>query len=175
MKVIRLLILSAVLSALVLPVRAGNSDLVVNTIAKKTDEKSDAPYKGEGSISEKSEQWIYAVSVENLTFKPLAGLEAKYLIFYKQEQIGSKGPARLQHKSGSFKLPDIDAHGKGSFTTDTVDLKKALLNGNYHFVNGAKAKAEDGLSGIWIRFYLNGALFAEYTRPSTLSSKEKWE
>ena len=115
------------------------------------------------------------MTVENRTFKALTGLSAKYFIFYKQEQIGSKAAERLQRKSGTCAVPDIPVGEKNAFTTDSVDLKKAVLNGYYIFANGARSKAEDSLAGVWIRIYQNGTLFAEYARPSTLPSKEKWE
>ncbi|MEI8341723.1 MAG: hypothetical protein WCH43_09345 [Verrucomicrobiota bacterium] len=175
MKSILRFALIAVLCTLIQPVFAGNSDVVINTVAKKIEDKSAVPAAGEGSIAEKKEEWAYMVTVENKSFKPLTGLEAKYIIFYKQDQIGSKVTPRLQRKSGSCTVPEIQASGKNSFTTNSVELKKSVLTGNYYFTNGAKTKAEDGLSGIWIRIYLNGNLFAEYTRPTSLSSKEKWE
>jgi len=165
----------AVLSAWVPAAHAENSDVVINTVAKKLDDKSATPAKGEGSIAEKKEEWGYVVTIENKAFKPLEYLEAKYIIFYKQEQIGSKVPARLQRKNGTFAIREIPANGKNTFTTDAVELKKAVLTGNYIFTNGARTKAEDGLSGIWIRFYQNGNQVAEYIRPPSLSGKEKWE
>jgi hypothetical protein len=175
MKILRPFALIALLGALSPVVQAGNADLIINSVSKKFEENVTVPNTGNGSISEKKEQWGYVVTIENKMFRPVAGLEAKYVVFYKQEEIGSKAAQRLQRKSGTVAIPEIAGGAKTTFRTNPVDLKKAVLNGNYYFANGAKSKAEDSLSGIWVRIYQNGALFAEYVRPSSLSSKEKWE
>ena len=181
MKFIRRFTLLAVLATLVPSARSENAnlvnnpDIVINSVSKKLDENTTAPSKGDGSIAEKKEEWGYVLTLENKAFKPVSGLEVKYVVFYKQEQIGAKTAARLKRQSGTGTIQEIAAGGKTTFTTDPVELKKAVLQGNYYFTNGGKTKAEDGLSGIWFRVYQNGKLFAEYVRPASLAGKEKWE
>jgi hypothetical protein len=49
-------------------------------------------------------------------------------------------------------------------------------SGSYtYFLNGANPKAEDSLAGIWVRMYQNGKIVGEFTKPSNLASKEKWD
>jgi len=76
-------------------------------------------------------------------------------------------------------IASIDSLGKTSFDTDSVALTKASLlgppGGYTYFVNGAKPTAADTLTGLWVRVYQNGNLFAEYSYPSGLSSSETWK
>ena len=60
----------------------------------------------------KTDQWGYNVTVENAGFKNLANLEVKDMIFFKHEQLGVKGPARKESKSGTYTIPEIDSLGK---------------------------------------------------------------
>jgi hypothetical protein len=117
--------------------------------------------------------------VENQGFKNLANLQVKYIIFYKHEQLGIKGPPQKKTKSGTYSIPEIDSLGKTSFDTDSVTLTKASLvgpmGGYSYFTNGAKPTAADTLTGVWVRIYQNGALLTEYTYPADLASVETWQ
>ena len=44
----------------------------------------------DGSANETKEHWVYDVTIENKTFKELTNLDLKYVIFFKQEQLGVK-------------------------------------------------------------------------------------
>jgi len=175
MKTFWCITLLAALFGLTPVAHAGNSDVDITCTAKKTDDGDAGGDKNEGGVSSSSEKWGYAVTIENKAFNALTNLEVKYVIFYKQEQIGSKGAARVQRLSGSNTINTILPHEKGSFTSDSVELKKSVLNGNYIFSNGGKPKSEDTLTGIWIRIYQNGNLFAEFIKPPSLSNKEKFD
>ena len=81
----------------------------------------------------------------------------------------------MKHKTGSSKIDTIKGHEKAEFHTDTIELKKASLAGGYIYPDGAKISVQDALAGLWIRVYQNGAQIAEFAKPTSLTSKEKWE
>jgi hypothetical protein len=168
---------------------AASSDVEIHCVAKKVSEdtkKASAQARmgkdmfGQptlltgGGTNRAKENWVYDVTIENKTFKELAGLEVKYTIFFEQEQLGVKANPAPRHQNGTFNIPTLKAHEKGSFTTDSVELRKSNLVGNFHYANGAKLNAQDTLVGLAVRVYQNGQQLAEYANPSTLA-KEKWE
>ena len=152
-----------------------NQDLTINSLLKKTDEKSAALPGNDTHITQKIEKWEYQISVANKSFKPIPATEVKYIIFFKRQMIGMKTAPRLARLSGSATLQEIPGNQTAQFTTKLVELKKEFINGNYYFANGAKSNAEDSIIGIWVRLYQNGKLFSEFVRPPSLTAKEKWE
>ena len=54
-------------------------------------------------------------------------------------------------------------------------MKKARLKADWYFNNGAKGKAKDELSGIWVRVYSGSELINEFAQPTSLKTKEEWE
>jgi hypothetical protein len=153
---------------------AGLDDLEINCVAKKFEQTTKVS-SGGGDTNVTKEQWGYEVTVENKAFKDLTGLEIKYITFYKTEQLGSKAPPALKHKSGASKIDAIKGHEKAEFHTDTVELKKSSLAGGYTYADGAKISVQDALAGLWIRVYQNGAQIAEFAKPTSLTTKEKWQ
>ncbi len=158
---------------------AGLSDLNITCEKKKMEGQRQAAAQAHSIGTTKSEQWGYAVTVENQGFKNLSNLEVKYKIFYKHEQLGVKGPPKKETKTGDYTIPEIDSLAKTSFDTVSVTLSKSSLigpmGGYSYFDNGAKPTATDTLSGIWVRVYQNGTLFTEYAYPSDLTSQETWQ
>jgi hypothetical protein len=155
--------------------RGGDADMDVTTQAKKIEDQVTGQKTDEVS---KTQKWGYSVTVENKTFHPLDNLEVKYMIFYKHEQLGIKGPPFKKHVNGTYTIKEVAPNDTTSFDTDAVELTRAALlgpvGGYTYFLNGAKPKVEDSLSGIWIRIYQNGTLFKEYANPSDLTEKEQW-
>jgi hypothetical protein len=151
---------------------AGNFDLDIHCAPKKVDENSKKA--SDGGANTTTQRWDYEVTVENKTFKDLANLEVKYVIFYAQEQLGVKATPTSRQQNGTFIISALKPHEKKSFTTSSVELKKSNLVGNWIYPSGAKPNAQDALVGLGVRVYQNGQLFAEYANPSTLA-KEKWE
>jgi hypothetical protein len=96
------------------------------------------------------------------------------MIFYKKEELGSKAPATQKHQSGSMSIDALKPHGKKSFTTNSVELNKSHLTGHYYYSGGERIKAEDSLTGVWIRVYQGEQQLGEYANPSTLT-KEQWQ
>jgi hypothetical protein len=151
---------------------AGNFDVEIHCVPKKLDENVKKGSDGGANIGK--EHWAYVLTIENKTFKELADLEVKYVIFFKQEQLGKKTDATARRQSGSFSIATLKSHEKKPFTTDAVELKKSNLVGNWHYTSGAKPNAQDTLVGLAVRVYQNGQQLAEYANPSTLT-REKWE
>jgi len=166
----------AAVFALAQVARAGDADLNINCEPKKF-ETEIVPGHVSSEVA-KTQKWGYVVTVENKTFKPLNDMEVKYIIFSKHEKLGVKGPARKQHDTGTYTIKQVAANDKVTFNTSSVALTKASLVGAggtlYYFSNGAKPRAEDSLTGLWIRIYQNGTLFAEFANPSGLTTSEQW-
>jgi hypothetical protein len=151
---------------------AGNTDVEIHCVPKKLDEA--VKKASDGGANTTKEHWRYEVTVENKTFKELGNLEVKYAIFLKQEQLGTKSAPTPRHQNGSFSIPGLKPHEKKAFTTDSVELTKSNLVGNWIYSSGAKINAQDTLVGLVMKMYQNGQQFAEYGNPSTLT-REKWE
>jgi hypothetical protein len=174
MKIIGQILCSLIVIAVAVVVAgAANSGLDIHCMPKRVD--ATAPQNSSsGSMTSSKEHWNYEVTVENKTFKPLTSIEVRYMIFYKTEELGSKAPATQQHQSGGMSIDALKPHEKKSFTTNPVELNKSHLTGRYYYSGGERIKAEDALSGIWIRVYQNGQQLAEYANPSALT-KEQWQ
>ncbi len=171
----RLTIILCALAWFTLSVRseAGNQDVDIHSAAKKLAEKTN-PGAGEGGKAVTKQDWAYDITVENKTFHDLSNVEVKYIIFFSKQQLGKKGAPEAKRRTGSAMLPLVRSREKKVVTTESVQLTKASLVGDYYFIDGAKIKVEDALTGIWLRLYQNGQQLAEYANPTTLL-KEKWE
>jgi hypothetical protein len=163
-----------------LAARADLSDLTINCDKKKFEDKA-APH-GPAHHEEhiKTEQWGFGVTLENRSLKPLAGLDVEYIIFYKHEQLGVKGPGKKSRLQGKSSIPSLGSLAKTTFDTESVPLTSAALVGSapgsdYYFANGAKPTTHDTMRGIWIRVYQNGKVIADYSTPTELSQSEKWD
>ncbi len=122
------------------------------------------------------EEWGYVVTITNHSFKEIPDLRVEYVEFSKHERFGSKsGEAKDQRTSGSKALGNLQNNGKTSFETEPVMLKKARLKADWYYSNGAKKKAKDEMSGIWVRVFSGSEMIEEYANPSSLKSQEKWE
>ncbi|PYK69418.1 MAG: hypothetical protein DME45_02290 [Verrucomicrobia bacterium] len=77
---------------------------------------------------------------KNKTFKDLANLDVKYVIFFIQEQLGAKAAPTKRQQSGSFIIDVLRGHQKKMFSTNRVELKKPNLVGVWIYIDGAKPK-----------------------------------
>lgn len=154
-------------------VYAAISDVEIHVAPKRVDSTS-PKNEADNTRTVSKEHWNYEVTVENKTFNPMAAIEVKYIIFFKTEELGSKAPAMQRRQGGSFSIDALKPHDKKTFTTNTVELSKSHLTGNWYYSGGERIKAEDALGGIWVRVYLGGQQLAEYANPSLLM-KEKWD
>ena len=139
---------------------------------KRFDVKRDVSQSTE--IAEES--WGYQVTIASHSFQEIPDLRVEYRIFSKHQRFGSKSAEpKPERTSGSKTLGRLQSNGKTSFETDSVTLKKARLKADWYYSNGAKGKAKDELSGIWVRVYAGDELIQEYAQPMALKTQEKWE
>lgn len=167
-----LCLLAIVVSALSAPVFAGDSDLEIRCVAKRIDQATKKA--SDGGANRTEEHWAYDVLIENKTFKDLTGLEVRYVVFLTREKLGQKAAAAPEQQKGSFMVDLLRSHDKRTFTTDSVELKKSNLVGNWIYSSGAKPNAQDALVGLAVHVYQNGQLFTEFANPSNLAH-DKWE
>ena len=160
--------------------RAADSDVTITAEKKLIHRSPGNGFQPNSKTGKKTEDWAFTVKVENQTFQTLENLDVKYIIFYKHEELGVKAPPQKKTKSGTYSIASIDSLAAASFDTDSVSLTRAYLIGSNpdsyaYFGNGAKPNAADTLTGIWVRIYKDGNLFAEYAYPAGLTSSETWQ
>ncbi len=172
MRSIRKILIPLGALALIGLLRAGNIDMEIHCSPKQMDAIGKASVRGH--VNKSKERWAYDVTIENKTFKDLAGVEVKYIIFFNREKLGDKAAAKLQRLAGNASFELLKPREKKILTTSAVELNKSQLASEWEFDNGARRKAEDTLVGLWVRIYQNGQQFAEYANPSALI-REKWE
>src|SRR5260370_42672944 len=84
---------------------AGNLDVEIHCSPKRIDQS--VKKASDGGANETKEHWVYDVTIENKTFKELTNLDLKYVIFFKQEQLGVKAAATPKQQSGSFSIDSL--------------------------------------------------------------------
>ena len=67
---------------------AGNFDVEIHCVARRIDQI--VKKASDGGANETKEHWVYDVTIENKTFKELANLDLKYVIFFKQGTVGGE-------------------------------------------------------------------------------------
>src|ERR1700722_1515343 len=150
---------------------AADADFEIHCVAKQVDQ---ATHKAsDGGANRTQEHWAYDISIENKTFKDLTGLEVRYVIFLTREKLGQKAAPAPEQQKGSFSIDLLKSHDKRTFPTDSVELKKSNLVGNWIYTSGGKPNAQDALVGLGIHIYQNGQLIAEFANPPNLAH-EKW-
>jgi hypothetical protein len=107
----------------------GNLDVEIHCAPKRVDQT--VKKASDGGANETKEHWVYDVTIENRTFNELTNLDFKYVIFFKQEQLGVKAPATPRQQSGSFSIDSLKSHEKKSFSTNPVELSKSNLVSNW--------------------------------------------
>ena len=128
------------------------------------------------STESAEENWGYLVTITNHSFKEIPDLRVDYIVFSKHERFGSKsGEPKPERTTGSKTLGPLQNNGKTNFETEQVTLKKARLKADWFYSNGAKSKAKDEVSGIWVRVYSGSELINESAQPTSLKTREKWE
>src|SRR5438552_14835808 len=97
---------------------AGNFDVEIHCFPKRIDQS--VKKASDGGANETKEHWVYDVTIENKTFKELANLDLRYVIFFTQEQLGVKAAPTARQQSGSFSIDFLKPHEKKSFSTNPV-------------------------------------------------------
>ncbi len=127
------------------------------------------------STESAEESWGYVVTITNHSFKDIPDLRVEYVVFSQHQRFGSTAEPKPERNTGSKTLGNLPNSGKTSFETEQVTLKKARLKADWYYGNGAKGKAKDELSGIWLRIYSGSDLIDEFAQPAALKTREKWE
>jgi hypothetical protein len=139
--------------------------------------KLSAEQDNKGAVMQSKEQWAYKVSIQNRSFRDLANVEIKYLVFMKPEIPGQKfkpGQSELVRKEGSTTIPALKNNDTYILTTDSVELKNTTLKGGYYWKGGSNPRTRDSLKGVWLRVYINGQQVSEFTDPASIRDKETW-
>ncbi len=126
---------------------------------------------------QRSQKVAYTFTVTNRSFKDIEPVTLKYMIFYRDEKPGSIAKPTELSVVGSVKTEALKANG-GQSTVDTVpvELQSTELPPNVRYKTGAKQKAKDKITGLWVRAYnAQGDLILDLPNPSTLTSKHEWK
>jgi len=153
---------------------AGSNSVAVEVTPKK--ENGEKKRMQHTTVAETLVQ--YTVKVTNLTFSPLSGLSAQYRVFVRDDSgKGTQSQQKLKQKAFSAIIPDIPGrnnNGVYSFDTEPVKLEKAVLDGNYYYVDGSRSQSADRVMGFWIRIFQGDKMVGEYVNPASLSAQEKF-
>ena len=119
------------------------------------------------------EKWCYEITLELLGFKPAEGIEVQYRMFVQDETPGLVANKKVR-KEGKHEIAVLKPREKVSFQTVTTNIETYKLSGYTYYTNGARAASADKLHGIWVRVIQKGQTVAEFCRPISLKTKEKW-
>jgi hypothetical protein len=141
------------------------------------DRKKDGGGNMKGDVEMKTSQnWVGEIKIENLTFKPTADLELRYIIFVKRQELGQKaGMDQVDQVKGTIPVKSLQGREKASFTTSEVTLRQQALDAHYRFTSGGSTKAADTVLGVWVKLFNGQTELMEYVNPTTLKAKNKWE
>lgn len=143
------------------------------TVQPKVQDKDS---KTVGDKQKQDAHWAYDVTADNKSARDYTDVEFQYIIFRKEALVGNKsGASRMVRKTGSAKAPAVAAHGRFNFTTEPVLIEKTQLAPGWRYRNGANPRDFDSLQGIWIRVLAGGKQVGEFTAPSDLGNREKWD
>ena len=129
-----------------------------------------------GHVNVQSKDIAYTVKITSSFFKEVANVTVKYNIYYQVMAIGSKGEADIKLSAGSHTFPTLLSNKTVEFETDPIKLEKASLDPGWHYSNGASARAQDKVVGVWFKaFDSTGKQIGEYINPSSVAQKQKWK
>lgn len=163
----------AFMAALVLvPMLAQAGDFLISL-----DRKKDGTGQMKGDIEKATSQnWVGDIKIENLTFKPTAELELRYIIFVKRQELGQKaGMDQVDQVKGTVKVGILQSREKANFSTSEVTLRQQQLDAHFYYKSGGIQKAVDTVMGVWVKLYSGETELMEYVNPTTLKAKNKWE
>ena len=127
-------------------------------------------------VNVESKDIAYSVKVTSTFFKDVENVTVKYNIYYQVMEIGNKGEPDIKLSAGSHTFPSIPSGKAVEFETEPIKLEKAALDPGWYYKNGAAARAQDKVVGIWMKaFDSTGKQIGEYTNPSSVGQKQKWK
>lgn len=156
-------------------------DLAVGVTEKKIGKDKDVrsgprPLPIPLSASGEVDRHAYEVKIENRSFQPYRGIEARYILFVKRRTLTMPdGAARPERVFGRESISEIPARGKHLFETSGVELREVEIDPDAARASRGQRSAADELAGIWVRVYRGNELVAEFTRPTNLATKETWQ
>lgn len=148
--------------------RADLQDVAITATKKKIDESKNLSGQGEYV---KTSQVIYAVTVQNKTFKDLTDITVKYMVFYDKSNLGEKEQPGEVSVRGSETIAAIGKGATAKFETKPISLTTASLESGWYFRDGAKNYAKDRIAGVWFRAYSGDKIVGEYANPSSMASR----
>ncbi len=136
--------------------------------------QKDQSKDGKGVVTVVTKEIAYRINVLNKTFKPLADVEVKYLIFYEDAKPGATTAPVVASHAGSEKFISIEANRNVEFDTTTFQLSQSDLSGNYFYESGGSNRAKDRVVGVWIKVFSAGKEVGEYANPVSILKKQTW-
>jgi hypothetical protein len=110
---------------------------------------------------------------------PLKNVKLEYKIIYEEERIGRPEDEFNQEKVhyGKITIPHLDS-GKEDYTVsspETIELWESSMKGSYSPNSGSSGPAEDEITGVWIRLFIDQIMIYETTTPNRLLERETWD
>lgn len=160
-----------------LTVLAAPSDLSVEiTAQRKSHEAQKVGDARPGDTAKGGETCMYDITVANKGLKDTPPLDVKYVVFVQRERLGEKkGLEQIQRVAGAKSIDPIKSNGKIVVTTETIGLNKSRVGGDWIYSDGGKISAKDSAKGIWVKLYQGETMVAEYSLPTTIKEREKWD
>ena len=155
---------------------AGPQAKVQITAEKKRAEIAKGSVSRAGSQAKSAENIQYVLTLKNLSPGDLAGLTVDYLLFVERQRLGEvkTDPSKVDRIAASQKVEVLTRQTPQVVTTSEITLNAENLVGRYHYKNGGRIRAEDGVIGVWVRVSQDGQLIGEYANPSTVT-KRGWD
>ena len=146
------------------------------TTTKKRGETVRGKAEAEGGIAKSTETTAYVFTLKNLSFSDLGKLTIDYILFIERPEIGEKKnqPVRIERVKGSKVVEALTRQTPQTVATDEVTLKIENITGGYIYRDGGRIKAEDAVTGVWVRVSHDGQIVGEYASPSSIT-KESWD
>jgi hypothetical protein len=151
---------------------SGDNFRVAVTCQKK---RLSAEKKQVNHVQKVEEQWGYAITLQNQSFKDVPDVRVDYIIFYRQELAGRvENNTRDKRSAGSQTVGLLKNNVRETFETEPIKLGSSKLDVDYDWTSGAKTRAKDVITGIKVRVKSGEAIIAEYADPAGLKSSEGW-
>lgn len=160
------------LAMVLLPMLAQAGDFEI-TLERKKDHEGQA----KGGIEQAATQkWVGELKITNRSFKPTPELQVHYMLFVKRQELAQKaGADQLEKIKGSAKVVALKPGETATILTSEVQLRHQKLAGGFYYINGGASKADDNVSGVWVKLFNGTAVACEYINPPNLVVKNKWE
>ena len=132
--------------------------------------------QSQGKVEKKADQkWVGEINITNHSFKPTLPTEVKYMLFVKRQELGQKqGLDSVEKIKGKASIPALKAQEKTKVATSAVNLRHQELEAGWSYDNGGSAKADDTVSGVWVKLFQGEKEVGEYIDPPTVKEKYKW-